>query len=204
VVRIDECLNRCATHFFEQFYTCKKSIMSEPAENEETKPQTSWRFYVFAILNLIVFWSSWPLVSAEFPQFSAGLQFCLAATLPMIFMIISAPIWQGFRRAGKNVPEQKPQRKWTATALVALFCTFWFANVLSWYANAYIETNALSQPDHAAGQYTVPSHLKGVVRYMTPAQAIIDNVAHWIFFGSIVPFLGFVVVDRLRKKKHRG
>jgi hypothetical protein len=177
--------------------------MSDPALNKEKKNRASWRFYIFAVLNLIVFLTSWPLLSAKFPQFSAGLQFCLAVALSMIFFIVSAPIVLGFQRAEQDVSEQKPERKWTAIAKVFLFLSF-FAGMISWYPVAYIETNALSQPDHAIGQYTVPAHLKGVVRYMTPAQAMIDKVAGWMFFGSLVPVLGFVAINRFLKKKDRS
>jgi hypothetical protein len=177
--------------------------MPDPAEKEGKKPQASWRFLIFAILNLIVFCSSWPLVSAEFPQFSAGLQFCLAAALSMILFGIFGRILMVSGRVERDIPEEHGTRnRLAALAKGFLFISF-LASMISWFPGAYIETNALSQPDHAVGQYTVPAHLKGVVRYMTPAQAITDEVAHWIFLGGIVSVLGLVALDRVQKRKRR-
>jgi hypothetical protein len=174
--------------------------MSEPAKNEEKKPQVSWRFYVFAVLNMIVFWSSWPLVSAAFPQFSAGLQFCLVGILPMIFLFVSAPIFLPFGRAEPGATKEDCTREVPAIVKRVVIVAI-LLSMISWFPSAYIETNALSQPDHAVGQYTVPTNLKGVVRYMTPTQAMIDEVAHWIFWGGAVPVGIFVILRFINKKR---
>ena len=117
----------------------------------------------------------------------------------MIFLFASAPIFLPFGRAEHGATKEDGTRE-VPVILKGVFFVAIFVGMISWFPSAYIETNALSQPDHAIGQYTVPTDLKGVVRYMTPAQALIDKVAGWMFFGSLVPVLGYVAINRLLKK----
>ena len=71
-----------------------------------------------------------------------------------------------------------------AQTLTGIGIAAWLVGIVSWFPLASIETAALSQPDHAAGEFTQPMHLKGVVRYVTPEQQRRDNLAHMGFAGG--------------------
>jgi hypothetical protein len=54
----------------------------------------------------------------------------------------------------------------------------------SWIPLAEVEDRALLHPDHATAAYTVPLHIKGVVRYVTPDQKWWDQIGQLGFWGG--------------------
>jgi hypothetical protein len=60
----------------------------------------------------------------------------------------------------------------------------WGIGMLSWLPMAEIETQALSQPHRPTGQFSQPMEVKGVVRYVTPTQRKVDDLAQWGFSGG--------------------
>ena len=74
--------------------------------------------------------------------------------------------------------------------------------VISFFAGTYMNANVISQPDHKSGEYTVPERLRdGRVRYMTPSQSLITEIATFTLFGSVVMLLALGYVQQRRTKK---
>ncbi len=76
----------------------------------------------------------------------------------------------------------------------------WAFGMASWFPLASIENGALSHPDHAVGQLTAPLQVKGVVRYVTPRDALIDQIAQVTFVGCVLTFIAIAVT--LRRGRH--
>ncbi len=91
------------------------------------------------------------------------------------------------------------------TALKAVVFVFWAIGMASWFPMAEIESSALSQPDRPTAQFIQPLHLKGVVRYVTPRQALIDEWSHRMFvaswlIGGVAAITYFALEKRQRSK----
>ena len=69
-------------------------------------------------------------------------------------------------------------------AFKVLFVVAWIVGLGSWFPLERIEDGALSHPDHPADQYSQPLHIKGVVRYVTPTEKLIDGIAYKTLIGS--------------------
>jgi hypothetical protein len=166
-------------------------------EFENPKPKTNWWVALAPVAGLLVFFISGDVLRAELPQISIGLLFCLQTALAMAaFAVIAALVSPKQRLPMAELSGGNPSRfLGTITPFAAAIAA------TSWLALAYIETNGLSQPDHAVGIYTVPVHLKSVVRYLTPTQALIDRVAQWGFTGTILGMLAVTLLVRYFRKK---
>ena len=86
-------------------------------------------------------------------------------------------------------------RTWIGTISVVAFLLIGGA---AWSVMASIENRGGFYPDHASGPYTTPLQIKGVMRYVTPADAVRDHVANWVFFGD---WAAFVVVAIIHSRK---
>jgi hypothetical protein len=63
----------------------------------------------------------------------------------------------------------------------------------SWFPIATIEDRALMHPDHRTDEFSQALNIKGVVRYVTPTEEVIDGLATKAFFiGSIA--CGFAAI----------
>lgn len=145
----------------------------------EAGPRWRWTGIVFIPMFLFGF----PLLSGLFTTYvSPGLAFVLTAAIAMgLVFAWNALFGRREEPALRNGGEIKVH-----PALKALGLLWVLAGAGSWGTLAYIETNALSQPNHAQGAFTVAMHLKGVVRYMTPEQHTIDQIAKWTFIGCVL------------------
>ena len=165
------------------------------SDQEEKQPR--WRSIVFGVMFLAMFALGFPFLDKIFAaHVSPGLAFVLTAAAAMvIFTVLGSWFWP---QKGSTSPSDSGSKE--RPGLTALLSLVAIAAALSWSALAYIETNALSQPDHAMGVFTVAVHLKGVVRYMTPEQHTIDEIANWTFFGCVfIPFVT-VLATKLRQR----
>ncbi|MGN6517375.1 MAG: hypothetical protein ACTHLR_16230 [Rhizomicrobium sp.] len=105
------------------------------------------------------------------------------------------------------VPTSSTQRKESVgvsearTPLFFVIGAAWLVGMISWFPMAEIETDALKQPDRPTAEFTQPLHIKGVVRYVTPKQATIDEIAHWTFLGGWLVGVGGILLDRWSKRK---
>jgi hypothetical protein len=171
-----------------------------------------WRNFLIAVVFLGLFFGLFafgdPFLHSRFPWMSLGLIFCLLAALSSALFLLVAPAfaWTLARSDAPKVdevPESPPTPiGWLRSAgLIAAFIVFG----VCWYVMAYIETNALSQPDHAIGIYSVRENLKGVVRYLTPGQALLDRAAFWMSLLGIgviaIPALGTRLIWRFRANR---
>ena len=85
----------------------------------------------------------------------------------------------------------------TAVAIAA-----WCVLMTSLIELGYIETKALSQPAAPIGDFSNPMKLKGVIRYVTPKQERLDNIAHIGLLGGITIFM--VAAFFLRKNRSKN
>ena len=70
----------------------------------------------------------------------------------------------------------------------------------SWFPIATVEDRALMHPDHRTDEFSRPLNIKGVVRYVTPTEEIIDGLATKAFFiGSIA--CGFAAIGMALAKR---
>jgi hypothetical protein len=77
----------------------------------------------------------------------------------------------------------------------------WAVGMISWFPLWQIEGAALRQPSTPSGAYSVPMHVKGVIRYVTPNQKFYDGVAQITFAGGIVIFMiAGTAAERLRRR----
>ena len=85
-----------------------------------------------------------------------------------------------------DAASKRQPRKAIATKklLSAVFNIAWSIGIVSWCLMVAVEWHAL--PDHPVAPYVQPLRLKGVVRYVTPAQEREDYFAHIGFWGAWV------------------
>jgi hypothetical protein len=69
-------------------------------------------------------------------------------------------------------------------AFKVLFVIAWIVGIGSWFPLERVEDGALSRPDHPTDQYSRPLHIKGVVRYVTPTEELVDGIAYKAFMIS--------------------
>lgn len=164
------------------------------SDQEEKQPR--WRSVVFGVMFLAIFALGFPFLDKIFAaHVSPGLAFVLtAAAATVIFVVLGSLFWP---QKGSAPPDD--DRSDAHPGMTALVFLVAIAAAASWSALAYIETNALSQPDHPTGVFTVAVHLKGVVRYMTPEQHSIDQIASWTFFASVFVPLVTVFATKARQ-----
>jgi len=85
----------------------------------------------------------------------------------------------------------------------ALFLGAWLVSFGSWFPIATVEDRALMHPDHRTDEFSRPLSIKGVVRYVTPAEELTDGLATKAFFiGSIV--CGFAAIGMAVAKRADG
>jgi uncharacterized membrane protein len=152
-----------------------------------------WQSIVFGFMFLAIFALGFSILDEMFKGYvSPGLAFVLTAAATMMIFVILGFLF-GPRKASMPTDDNKDK---THPVLAVVLFPVAIVGAASWSALAYIETNALSQPDHAIGAFTVAVRLKGVMRYMTPEQHTIDQIASWTFFGCVLVPLGGFLVDR--------
>ncbi len=110
-------------------------------------------------------------------------------------------IMKSIKRDSTLVDEPQKQNS-RGAILKPIFVVAWLVAMISWFPMAEIETAVLKQPDHPTAQFTQPMHLKGVIRYVTPNQASIDNLAHWGFIGGwLIGVSSFLIYRWLERGK---
>jgi Na+/melibiose symporter-like transporter len=166
-------------------------------EPEDQKAKTSWRGVLAPIASILAFFLSENVLRAMIPQITQGLLFCLQTVTTMIVFAAVAMVAVPTPKADKD---RQPDQA-AGNTFGAIFAAAWLLGAASWFAMAYIETNGLSQPDHSVGAYVVPVHLKSVVRYMTPTQALIDRIARWTFFGCIGGGMAMALAARYLRRR---
>jgi hypothetical protein len=78
-------------------------------------------------------------------------------------------------------------------AFQIVFLSTWLVSFGSWFPIATVEDRALMHPSHRTDEFSRPLNIKGVVRYVTPTEEVIDGLATKAFFiGSIA--CGFAAV----------
>jgi hypothetical protein len=86
-------------------------------------------------------------------------------------------------------------------AFQILFLGAWLVTFGSWFPIATIEDRALMHPDHRTDEFSQTLNIKGVVRYVTPTEELVDGLATKAFFmGSIAcgfAAIGMAVAKRL-------
>lgn len=97
--------------------------------------------------------------------------------------------------------EESRKRNRFKSILTPFLIVAWLVVMLSWFLSAEIEIAAISQPNRPTGQFTQPMNLKGVVRYVTPKQATIDEISNWGFLGGWLIFVSGVLFYRWLDKK---
>lgn len=163
----------------------------------EGKQKTRWRNIALGVMSLAIIAFGFPLVDEMFEaHVSQGLAFVLTAATAM-FVFVALGSFFGPQQTPRSSDDDKGKAYPILRALLFLVV---IAAAASWSAMAYIETNALTQPDHATGAFTVAVHLKSVVRYMTPEQYRIDQIANWIFFGGGFVMFGTALVGRFWRR----
>jgi len=161
------------------------------SKQEEQKPR--WRSIAFGVVFFAIFALGFPFLDEMLKAYvSSGLAFVLTAAAAMVIFTVLAPLFGAQKRSTARDHNAGNSHR----GMAALMILVAIAGAASWSALAYVETNALSQPDHATGVFTVAVHLKGVVRYMTPEQHSIDQIARWTFFGCVFVPLGTVLVAK--------
>jgi Na+/melibiose symporter-like transporter len=163
----------------------------------ERKNVTRWRTIAFGVAIFVTFAFGFPFLSRMFEaHFSRGLAFVLTAAAMMFIFFIFASLF-GLQRELAPLNDKNYSNSPALRILLSLDA---IAAAASWGACAYIETKALSQPDHATGVFTVAVYLKSVVRYMTPEQHIIDQIATWTFFGCVFVLLVAGLAVKVRQR----
>jgi hypothetical protein len=85
-------------------------------------------------------------------------------------------------------------------ALQILFLGAWFVSFGSWVPIATVEDRALMRSDHRTDEFNRPLNIKGVVRYVTPTEEVVDGLATKAFFiGSIA--CGFAAIGMAVAKR---
>jgi len=81
-----------------------------------------------------------------------------------------------------------------------LFLGAWLVSFGSWFPIATVEDRALMHPDHRTDEFSRPLNIKGVVRYVTPTEEVVDGLATKAFFiGSIA--CGFAAIGMAVAKR---
>lgn len=176
--------------------------MDAPLQSRRGPPR--WQVIVTFVAVLIdMFWGG-TVLRNWFPWMSPGLVFCLqtASAFAIFILINSIASFVTDRSGGTAGEEPRGQLLGAVSGLIFLAC--WCVFIASWFVLAYVETNALSQPDHLSGVYTVARHLKSVVRYLTPEQAMLDDIAHWSLIGSWVTGATVIIVRILIRRRRRS
>lgn len=163
------------------------------------KPAAPYSRILFFILGIAFLASEMALVSALWTKWGPTVAVLAGFALFSLFGWVA-------RRLGFFSPENAdrtasgPQKRILGLAMGAV----WLIGMISWFPMAEIETAALKQPDHPTSEFSQPLHVKGVVRYVTPQQARIDEIAHWTFFGGIAALVGFALLNRYLKRNERS
>jgi hypothetical protein len=80
------------------------------------------------------------------------------------------------------------------------FLGAWLVSFGSWFPIATVEDRALMHPDHRTDEFSRALNIKGVVRYVTPTEEVIDALAIKAFFiGSIA--CGFAAIGMAVAKR---
>jgi hypothetical protein len=88
-------------------------------------------------------------------------------------------------------------------AFQILFLATWLVSFGSWFPIATVEDRALMHPNHRTDEFSRPLNIKGVVRYVTPAEEVVDGLATEAFFiGSIA--CGFAAIGMAVAKRRQG
>jgi len=81
-----------------------------------------------------------------------------------------------------------------------LFLGAWLVSFGSWFPIATVEDRALMHPDHRTDEFSRPLNIKGVVRYVAPAEEVTDGLATKAFFvGSVA--CGFAAIGMALAKR---
>jgi hypothetical protein len=85
-------------------------------------------------------------------------------------------------------------------AFQIFFLGAWFVSFGSWFPIATVEDRALMRPDHRTDEFSRPLNIKGVVRYVTPTEEVVDDVSTKAFFiGSVA--CGFAAIGMAIAKR---
>jgi hypothetical protein len=88
-------------------------------------------------------------------------------------------------------------------AFQVLFLGTWLVSFGSWFPIATVEDRALMRPDHRTDEFSRALNIKGVVRYVTPTEEVIDGIATKAFFiGSIA--CGFAAIGMAVAKRREA
>ena len=83
------------------------------------------------------------------------------------------------------------------------FLGAWLVSFGSWFPIATIEDRALMHPGHRTDEFSRPLNIKGVVRYVTPTEEVVDGLATKAFFiGSIA--CGFAAIGMAVAKRRNA
>jgi len=85
-------------------------------------------------------------------------------------------------------------------AFQILFLGAWFASFGSWFPIATVEDRALMHPDHRTNEFSRPLNIKGVVRYVTPTEEVVDGLATKAFFIASIA-CGFAAIGMAIAKR---
>jgi hypothetical protein len=90
-------------------------------------------------------------------------------------------------------------------AFQILFLGAWLVSFGSWFPIATVEDRALMHPDHPTDEFSRPLNIKGVVRYVTPAEEVVDGLATKAFFiGSIACGFAAIGMAVAKRREARG
>jgi hypothetical protein len=85
-------------------------------------------------------------------------------------------------------------------AFQVLFLGTWLVSFGSWFPIAAVEDRALMHPGHRTDEFSRALNIKGIVRYVTPTEEVIDGLATKAFFiGSIA--CGFAAIGMAVAKR---
>ena len=85
-------------------------------------------------------------------------------------------------------------------AFQIVFLGTWLVSFGSWFPIATVEDRALMHPNHRTDEFSRPLNIKGIVRYVTPTEEVVDGLATKAFFiGSIA--CGFAAIGMAVAKR---
>jgi len=88
----------------------------------------------------------------------------------------------------------------THKAFQISFLGAWLVSFGSWFPIATVEDRALMHPDRRTDEFSRAINIRGVVRYVTPTEEVVDGLATKAFFiGSIA--CGFAAVGMAIAKR---
>jgi len=83
------------------------------------------------------------------------------------------------------------------------FLGAWLVSFGSWFPIATVEDRALMHPDHRTNEFSRAINIRGVVRYVTPTEEVVDGLATKAFFiGSIA--CGFAAIGMAVAKRRNA